>query len=420
MDKNITYIIAIIAVISLIIGVFGFVSFEGQIYDLNNSVTDLEDELANKLSSISSLEGSLTAIEDTLDDLETQVGTYQSSITALEQQLGIYNSNISALEQQISEQQDQISDQQGQISEQQDQIDEYQQTIAEQQQQIAEYQTVTLLDGYGNVVTLTEFPERIVSLAPSNTEILFALGLGDYVVGVTDFCDYPYDFSAWVAAGNMSSIGSYYGPSAEPIVSLEPDLVLATSASLDAADTLKNLGYAVLVIEGHTINDVFDDILLVGRATYKNTEAISLVASLRARMATVAETLLDATTTPKVYYELWYEPLMSAGPETFINEIITLAGGTNIFADATTSWPMVSSEEIITKNPDVILLPDTYMSDQIYNIADVYNRPGWDSITAIQNEALYEIVENTIVRSGPRIVDAIETIAALIHPELFG
>lgn len=413
MDKTIIYIVVIIAVISLIIGVFGFVSFEGQIYDLNNSVNDLEDELASGVSSVSSLEHSISAIEDTLAGLQTQVGDYQSSITALEQELGIYSGNIDALEQQVSEQQDQISDQQ-------DKIDEYQQTIEEQQQQIDEYETVTLADSYGNVITLTEFPERIVSLAPSNTEILFAIGAGDYVVGVTDYCDYPYDFAAWIEAGNMTSIGSYYGPSAEPIVSLEPDLVLATSASSEAAETLKNLGYHVLVVEGQNIDEILQSILLVGRATYKNTEASTLVTSLRARMDTVAAELISATTTPKVYYELWYEPLMSAGPGTYIDEVITLAGGENIFSDATTSWPMLSAEEIITKNPDILLLPDTYMSAGLYDINDVYDRPGWGSITAIQNEAVYEIQEDQLVRAGPRIVDSIETIAALIHPELFG
>ena len=101
--------------------------------------------------------------------------------------------------------------------------------------------TVTLVDDLGNVVTLTSPPERIVSLAPSNTEILFAVGAGDKVVGVTDYCNYPYNFAAWIEAGNMTSIGNYYGPSVEPIVALDPDLVLASTGSLEAAVNLKNL-----------------------------------------------------------------------------------------------------------------------------------------------------------------------------------
>jgi len=423
MDKNITYVIAILAVVALVVASYGYIVFEGGISDLNGSVNDLQDELTTSQNSISSLENSIINIEGQLSAIDTiegqletiqeQLSVYHSAITELETQMGIYNSNMSALEQQLSEQQ-------GQISEQQEQITEYQANITQLQEELSEYQEITLVDSMGNVVTFTEPPERIVSLAPSNTEILFAIGAGDKIVGVTDYCDYPYNFTAWVEAGNMSSIGSYWGPSLEPIVALEPDLVLATSASLDAASNLKNLGYAVLVVEGHTIDEILEDILLVGRATYKNAEASALVIQMRARIDAVTTQLMAATSTPKVYYEVWYEPLMSAGPGTFIDEIITLAGGENIFSDATTSWPSVSSEEIIDRDPDVMLFPDTYMAAGYYDISSVPDRPGWSIITAVQNDAIYEIVEDMLVRSGPRVVDAIEAIAALLHPEIFG
>ncbi|PVX23161.1 MAG: hypothetical protein CW691_11390, partial [Candidatus Bathyarchaeum sp.] len=184
MDKIITYIVAIIAVVSLIVAAYGFTTFQGQIDDLKTSNSDIQD--------------SLTTIQSTIDDYQTQ---------------------------------------------------------------ITEYQKVTLVDGVGNVVTLTSAPERIVSLSPSNTEILFAVGAGDSVVGITDYCNYPYNFTAWVEAGNMTSIGSYSGPSIEPIVALEPDLVLASTQSLDAAAGLKNLGYSVLIVEGYTIEDILQDVL---------------------------------------------------------------------------------------------------------------------------------------------------------------
>ena len=188
MDKTITYIIAILAIVALAVAAYGFVTFQGQISDLEGSVSDLE----GKLATIDTIEGQLDAIQN--------------------------------------------------------QIDEYQTTITEQQEQIAEYQEVTLVDRMGNVVTFTSAPERIVSLAPSNTEILFAIGAGDSIVGVTDFCDYPYNFTEWIEAGNMTSIGSYSNPSVEPIVALEPDFVLASTQSLDAAATIDDLGYNVLII----------------------------------------------------------------------------------------------------------------------------------------------------------------------------
>lgn len=425
MDKNITYIIAILAVAGLIVATYGFITFEGQISDLKGSISDLQGELATSQTTTSSLdtsigtiEGQLTAIdtiEGQLDTIQDQLTVYHSAITELETQMGIYNSNMSALEQQLGEQQ-------SQISEQQEQITEYQANITQLQEELSQYKEVTLVDRMGNVVTFTEPPERIVSLAPSNTEIVFAIGAGDNVVGVTDFCNYPYDFAAWVDAGNMSSIGNYWNPSVEPIVALEPDLVLASSGSLDAAATLKNLGYAVLVIEGHTIDEVLQDILLVGRATYKNAEASDLVIEMRAKMDAVATQLMAETTTPKVYHEVWGDPLMSVGPGTFIDELITLAGGTNIFNDATTSWPTISSEAVIEKNPDVMFFPDMYMGvGNFYEtIEAVASRPGWDSITAVQNNALYEITADIISRSGPRLVDALEEIAKMVHPEIFG
>jgi len=365
MDKTITYVVAIVAVVSLIVGTYGFVVFQGQIADLENSNATLEN-------TISDLQGTLTTVEGQLDDIEGQ-------------------------------------------------IEDQQEIIEQQQAQINESMTVTLVDSMGNVVTLTEPPERIVSLAPSNTEILFAIGAGDNVVGVTDYCNYPYNFTAWIEAGNMTSIGSYWGPSSEPIVELEPDLVLATSASNDAATTLRNLGYNVLVIEGHTIGDIFQEILLVGQATYKNTEASALVNEMRGRIDAVTAQLADATTTPKVYYELWYEPLQTAGPDTFIDEVITLAGGENIFKNATEPWPQVSSEAIIAENPDVIIFGDTYMSGSVSATKEsISSRSGWDVITAVQNDALYSIEDDIINRNGPRVVDAIEAIAQMCHPDIFG
>lgn len=396
MDKTITYILAIVGVIALIVSVFGYVTFEGQISDINGAMDDLQTDISNLdvTSDVNSVQSDVNSIQSQLTDIQQSINTYQSAITDLETQVG----------------------------EQQDKIDEYQQTIEEQQNQIDEYETVTLVDSMGNVVTLTEAPERIVSLAPSNTEILFALGAGDNVVGVTDYCDYPYAFSAWVEAGNMTSIGSYYGPSTEPIVALDPDLVLASSGSLEAATTLKNLGYNVLVIEGYTVDDVLGDILLVGRAVYKNNEASAIVSDMRSRMDTVATQLLSSTTTPTVYHEVWNDPLMSVGPNTFIDELIVLAGGENIFNDATTSWPMISSEAVIAKNPDVMFFPDMYMGQGNFydTIETVGSRPGWDSITAVENDALYEINADIISRSGPRIIDALEQIAKMVHPEIFG
>ncbi len=285
-----------------------------------------------------------------------------------------------------------------------------------------EFEGGDLVDDMGYTLALTSPPKRIVSLAPGNTEILFAVGAGDNVVGVTDYCNYPYDFAAWIDSGNMSSIGDYYGPSVEPIVALNPDLVLASTGSLEATETLRDLGYNVLVIEPKNLSFVLRDILLVGRATNNYDEAVALKSEIEHRIDTVTAKAAEATTTPKVYHEVWNEPLMSAGPGTFIDELITLAGGTNIFNDAETSWPTVSSESIIDKNPEVMIFPDMYMGRANFyeTIEAVKNRPGWDSVAAVQNDSIYEINADIISRSGPRLADALEIMAKMIHPEIFG
>ncbi|MCW4017124.1 MAG: cobalamin-binding protein [Candidatus Bathyarchaeota archaeon] len=309
-----------------------------------------------------------------------------------------------------------IGDLESTINTQTNQIEAYQQLIDEQtieidkQQQIS--QQITLVDDYGYVLNITSYPERIVSLAPSNTELLFAVGAGNNVVGITDYCNYPYNFTAWTEAGNITSIGDYWQPAIEPIISLEPDLVLASGdASSEVATKLRNLGYNALIIEATDINGVLRDIFLVGQATNNTENAQALVNSLHERIDTVTETIAEANATKlKVYDEIWHDPLMAAGPGTFISDLISLAGGENIFDDTPTDWPIVSSDSVISKNPDIILSQNT----------EVASRAGWSSINAVKNNQIYQIDEDIFSRPGPRLIDALEVLSEIIHPELFG
>ena len=363
MTKNSLYIITILSIVSLIVATYGFVTFQSQLNDLETQLNNLDNEL-----------NSINVIEGQLDSIEAQIG-------------------------------------------------EYQEIIAEQQEQISEFEQVTLVDFMGNVVVLDSPPERIVSLAPSNTEILFALGAGEKVVGITDYCNYPHNFTEWIEAGNITSIGSHYSAAVEPTIALEPDLVLgSTVGNQETAVNLKNLGYNVLVLETKTIDGLLQDILLVGRATGNSIQAGELVTEMRSRIDAVVNQVNSANTTPKVYHEVWRDPLMSAGPDTFVDELITLVGGENIFSDALTSWPQISSETVIEKNPDVMFFPDNYMGQGSFDqtIETVKDRPGWNTITAVQENALYEIDGDIISRSAPRLVEALELLAKMIHPEIFG
>jgi iron complex transport system substrate-binding protein len=287
-----------------------------------------------------------------------------------------------------------------------------------------EHSLVTLVDDDGFVLNLTSYPKRIVSLGPSNTQILFAVGAGGKVVGVTDYDVYPYNFSEWIKAGNMSSIGGAYNPAIEPIVALKPDLVLAIGGpggSFDAISKLRSLGYNVLTLNPKDINDVLADIVMVGRATGNDVQAASLANSLQQRIASVVNGVKSAISTPKVYCEVWVNPYMSVGPGSWIDSLITLAGGKNIFENTTTLYPVVSSEAIIQENPDLIVFPRSVNTpDWWVSLNDVANRPGWNTISAVNNNKMYVIAAGILTQPGPRTVDALEILAKIIHPEIFG
>ena len=280
---------------------------------------------------------------------------------------------------------------------------------------------VTLTDDYNNSVTLTAYPQRIVSLAPANTQVLFAVGAGDQVVGVTDYDNYPYNFSAWIEAGNMTSIGNYYQPPIEPIVTLNPDLIVASLGSSDAADQLRGLGYKVLTLNPTDLDGIMQNMLTVGKATGHEAQAETAVASMQQRIDVVVNGVMNATTRPTVYHEIWSDPYMSVGKGTFVDSIIKMAGGQNIFENATDAYPVVSSEAVITQNPDIMVFP-TQMGVASFwgTYTDVANRAGWSTISAVVNHKMYTVSGDIIDEPGPRQVDSLEIIAQIIHPEIFG
>ena len=283
---------------------------------------------------------------------------------------------------------------------------------------------ITVVDDEGFTTNLTAVPQRIISLAPSNTQILFSIGLGDKVVGVTDYDHFPYNFTAWIAAGNMTSVGGFSTPNKETIASLNPDLILATPVNDPDVVTLRDLGYKVLVLNPNDVNGVLKDLNMVGKAAGVEQNATSLVNSLTSQINAIEAKITAANLPkPKVYYEVWTPPLMSAGNTSFINDVISKAGGINIFQDETQQYPTVSSETIVQKNPDVILLP-TDMANvgeaPFYgSVAQVKERPGWSSISAVQNDRIIIVNGDLFAEAGPRIAEQIAAAAKAFYPELF-
>ena len=283
---------------------------------------------------------------------------------------------------------------------------------------------LTVIDDEGYETTFTTIPQRIISLAPSNTQILFAIGVGDKVVGVTDYDHYPYDFAAWIAAGNMTSIGGFSTPNKETIASLNPDLILATTVNGPDVVTLRDLGYKVLVLNPNDVNGILDDISMVGKATGVDQDAATLVNSLTNQINEIETKIISANLPkPRVYYEVWTPPLMSAGATSFLNDVISKAGGINIFENETQQYPTVSSETIVQSNPDVILLPtemaNTGEAPFYGSVDEVKARPGWNTINAVKNNRVIIVSGDLFAEAGPRIAEQITIAAQAFYPELF-
>lgn len=277
----------------------------------------------------------------------------------------------------------------------------------------------TVVDDFGRNVTLSKVPQKIVSLAPSNTEILFALGLGFKVVGVTKFCDYPSEVLERVKKGNITIIGGFADPSIERIVALDPDLVLAASSLQEKiVNDLEEKGFAVLALNPKKVDQIIANVRLVGKICGKLEEAGKLTNEMQRAIDTVVNKAKSTTYRPRVYYEIWYEPLYTIGPGTWQNELIEMAGGINIFADAKKTYPIVSAEAVIQRDPEIIVVPIGYMGG--VRKSDFEKRPGWSAINAVRNNRIYEIDESIVIRAGPRIVQGLQQLARFIHPEILG
>jgi iron complex transport system substrate-binding protein len=283
---------------------------------------------------------------------------------------------------------------------------------------------ISVVDDQGYTTNLTSVPQRIISLAPSNTQILFAIGVGNRVVGVTDYDHYPYNFAAWVAAGNMTSVGDFSTPNKETIALLQPDLILATNIHDADVVTLRSLGYKVLVLNPTDVNGVLKDITIVGKATGATQNATTVVNSINSQISSITAKITAAhLAKPRVYYEVWNDPLMSAGSTSFINDVIAKAGGQNIFENETRQYPTINSEVLIQKDPTVILLPtdmgNTGQAPFYGSVEQVKERPGWSAISAIQNNKVIVVDGDLFAQAGPRIAEQIAAAAKAFYPDLF-
>ena len=271
-----------------------------------------------------------------------------------------------------------------------------------------------IVDQMDRELVLQKVPERIISISPANTEIVFALGLGDRLVGVTDYCSYPSQ------ASEKTSIGGFSDPNLEKIVALEPNLILADSFHKEVVLKLDEMGIPVLVLNSQSLQEIYEAIELVAIATGVEAEFEILVSDMKGRISAVEERLASIEDDKKVrvYFEVYSDPMMSAGNQAVINEIISIAGGLNIFADIDSTYPVVSAEAVVKRDPQVILFPN-YHGTEEFIAGLLQDRPGWGKISAVENERVHGVEDDVFSRPSPRFVDAVEAAAKLFYPERF-
>lgn len=256
----------------------------------------------------------------------------------------------------------------------------------------------------GTVSEFDEPAETIVSLTASNTEILFALGLGDKVIGKDDYSYYPDE------ANNIPVMGDYNGPNIETIVEAGADVVFSsTKLQADAAQSLRDLGITVIASEAGTFEEIFTSIELIGKVCGADDAASALIASMRERIAAV-EANVGANERPRVYYCMSYGEYgdWTGGKGSFINEIMALAGGNCVTDDVDVQWANLSLEQVVERDPEIIFLSSYYTAEELAAL------PGYGDTSAAKSGNIIVINPDIVERPGPRIVDALEEIAAAI------
>ena len=269
-------------------------------------------------------------------------------------------------------------------------------------------------DGLGRRADLAQAPKRIVSLAPSNTEILYAVGADSQVVGRDEFSDYPEKAKSVDSVGG--SMGQY---SVEAIVALKPDLVLAAEINTpELVKQLEDLGLTVYYLKNPTtLEEMYVNLDVVGKLT--GHDVTKLVTSLKARVAAVDQKIMPLSSRIPVFYEIDATDAAKPytyGPGTFGDLLIQRAGGYNIGSIASDPYPQISIEQVVAANPSVIILGDSMWG---VTPESVKQRAGWETIPAVASNSIFPFDDNLVSRPGPRLVDGLEQLAKLLRPELF-
>ena len=270
----------------------------------------------------------------------------------------------------------------------------------------------TVTDQLGRRVQLPDHPTRIVSLAPSITEILFALEISSRLVGATQFSDYP------AAARSLPKVGSYVHLNVEKIVALSPDLCIAVKDGnpVTAISKLEGMGIPVYAVDPRNLEAVLKTLEELGRLLDVTDRATAIVSNMQDRIDRVEQCIAGASHRPTVFFQIGVSPIVSVGTPTFLHELIVMAGGINL-AQGITPYPRFSKEEVIVMRPEVLII--TSMARQIVFEQVKREWQQWNAMPAVRNDRIYLVDSDVLDRPSPRLVDGLEMLARLIHPDRF-
>jgi len=276
-----------------------------------------------------------------------------------------------------------------------------------------EGQERVLMDETGREVKMPAAAKRIVSLAPSITEILFALGLNDEIAGVTDYCDYPD------LCSTKPRIGGFVNPNLERIVSLKPDLILGIRDGTrdETVRRLNELGFSVYRVDPKGFDGVMKTIRNLGEITGREEAAGKIVRSMMTRKERIFS-LTRSLQTPGVFFQVGDAPMVTVGKETLTDHLIRLAGGRSVTENESLDYPLYSIEAVIKKAPEIIIMSSMDNRKDYSNLIRKWQN--WKMIPAVRNNAIHVIDSNLVDRPTPRIAEGLETLAKMIHPEVFG
>jgi iron complex transport system substrate-binding protein len=279
---------------------------------------------------------------------------------------------------------------------------------------------VSATDALGKTISLREYPRRIVSMAPSNTEILLSLGLTEKLVGVTDF------YGDMEKVGAVPRVGGYTNPGVERIVALKPDIVFAARGNpRDVILQLERHGIPVFSLDTRSVSQLFSDIETVGRLTGAAIEASHLTGEIREEMKRIGEKVdaLNENDRPRVLWVGQEEPLRTAGPGSIVHELILLAGGKNIARNERDAWPPLSLEKLVLADPDVIILGEDRYKESPDKVRDTLSRfrrhPVWKNVSAVRDGRVHAISTDLLGQPSPAFILGLKELATCLHSDLF-